>query len=405
MSNKPNRISRPEFFYIDTRFNKLPDSFMGPPSLDSLGIPVRSSVPFNMKEGLLHMPIRGEYGAGLSEGSLGLFKALLASESMRPVWDHFDEFSPHYNEWSQLIIEALSEPFETFHNRGWRELELDHNLRAYSLIAEKANELSELLGQPIINGPGFIKDVSGFSQDSELPRLLLKLMSLTTSCRWPDVLYRCCYEPGSSNISSLEADDVRRAESYLVLKEVNRKKKLPDEPIRDDSSLSGLAGINPIILKAGNRVVKQAFKPNDDFSEDSNLGSEYKPRKIDHHENNSFTDQGVAPPTFAPPRIDLQGGYAMKKGSNHTVFLKEAVYQMVRISYRQGRNLNHIEEKVKGRDSGFWLPAKLWAVILGAAFPGYNVRGDKSNRYRSTNLAIQAARKAAIRHMESGRDS
>lgn len=405
MSNNPNgKISR-EFYYIDIGFNQLPNGFFDPAFPEAKGIPVRTSIPAGMKEGLQHLMVTGWAGAEFAQSSLDLFKKLLASERMGPVWAHLDEFSPRNNEWILLIVEALSEPVEARHSRGWREMELAHNLHAYSLIAEKAHELKELLGQPIINGPGFIEDVSEFAEESELDKHLLKLMSMTTSCRWPEVMYRYCYEARTSGVDILEAEDVRNAETYGVRK-VNRKKTPQKVPPLDDSLLGGRPELDLLIYGPGNKFTKNAYKPNDAFSEDSNQGPEYTPRAdVASHKDVTFTDQGHAPPTFAPPNISLQGGYAMTKGSDHTIFLKEAVYQLVRISYKHGRNLGHIKDKTKSNDSGFWLPARLWSIVLGLACPGYNEENDKIHSYSSTNTAIREAREAAITHIESGINS
>lgn len=406
MGNNPNGKTSREFYYIDTGFNKLPDGSIDPYLPEANGIPVRTSIPPELKQGLQHLIIRGWAGVGFSPRALDVFKQLLASEHMGPVWDHLRGFSPRPHEWSQLITGVFSTPIDTANSRGWREMELEHNLRAYSLIAEKAHELSELLAQPIINGPGFIADVNEFTEETELQRLLLKLLSMTTSCRWPDVMYRCCYEAPTSNVSILEAEDALKAETYLVSKRVNRKKKPPNEPLIDNSALSGNRGLNDILAGVSNKVIKEAYKPNDAFSEDSNLGSEYTPRSdVPSHKNVTFTDQGHAPPTFAPPDISLQGGYAAKRASEHTVFLKEAVFQMVRISHKTGRNLGHIKNKTKSNDSGFWLPARLWSVILSIACPGYNEENDKNYTYSSTNTAIREASEVAIAHIESGTNS
>ena len=389
MSSKTNGKKSRKFYYIDTSFRQPYDSFIGPMTPEVTGIPVLTSIPGGLKAGLQHLPIRGRPGVGFFPQSFDVFKRLLVSEKMTPAWAHLKKFFPEAHEWSSLLIEVMSLPATvpggqqpdwkpiSIHHREPKTAEIENHKRIYSEISEKVYELRQLLWEPEPCEHGYIESIGDFINDSELNRLLLGLLSKTTSCRWPELEYRCLYEKGST----LAADEMRRAEAYSVYK----REKPPNEKTAEKGRQKSECDSAPA-SSAGTdwKYVKEAFKPNPNWHEHKR-----------HHEDNKSRSPKEIPATFAPPNISLPGIPQMDKGSKHYRFLREAVFQMACISDRFGRNLDHITERKTGVKSGFWLPTKHWKVIVFIGTGGIELADS------TVNKVVKEANKASIKYLQS----
>lgn len=286
-------------------------------------------------------------------------EALFSNIELLEVWRHMDSFLESEDEWLHVIVKAFLEPYAYDDSPEWRRMEAKQNIATYTEIAEKAHELRKLLWDIIPDVPGHLSEVDELINSVQLDKSLLKLLSLTTECRWPSMEYLRLYESRPNEPPfDIDADDQKRAESYSIYVESTSKKK--DECYQlDGHNCKFQKNIYKRNLKYENRYDTE---PPYDF-------------QADHEKEIFLRADAPSLPKFQPLAIERFIPKYPTARRAHIKYLQRLIHEIDTLSEEWGRGERVWDKGPKNGTSKLdpiWLEVHHLRLILNALFPQTN---------------------------------
>ena len=310
------------------------------------------------------------------------WKQLCERKHLWPLWEHLSNFQHP----PEFIFVAVQESIvAAYHEVASDKLDFSRDLierdkATFSDIARLTHKLMELLAYIPDVDPGLKADIDGFLDESDLSKLLLKLLSKTTACRWPEREFDCLY--GGNQEGSMEAEDIKHDETYSVY----QRTKTKQETIDPDYS--------------NKKWRKFAYKRNDKLFD----GEEYLWHERENPESTSgrevvFREIEDCPPKFEPPNIKNIAADVLKARGQDARLLRLASTNMDNFSEDRSLDFEAFNSQTHNK-AALWLPIDCWARLITVFFqPNETMMPDSSGpEARKVKRIIQPNRKCHIKY-------
>lgn len=310
------------------------------------------------------------------------WKRLLQEKRLWGFWKHIFKFYFDPTFVFKFVNECIVESYHLVATEEvvFEKTYIENARNKYSEIAEACYLLRKNLGEIPNADIDLQEDIEEFIAESELPKLLLKLLSKTTACKWPKKEYEfLCLGNGES---FSEADDAKNDETYSVYYFPRRKKVNGDE-IDPDS-----------------KWIKVAYRTNakDIFGE----GLPNKRSNI----NDLTGGRGMCyralhdcPPTFEPPPIYDSSTWALGGRTKDTKFLRLVVMSLDNFSEKWGLEFESFGKK-KSMGTAIWLPVDCWVQLYSTFFrvPSSGIQDCTKGDYSKIKKIVIPERNCHIKH-------
>ena len=278
---------------------------------------------------------------------INAWRLLIQDQRAWPFWKHLSKFNHNQSFLFMFVHECIVEPYYRVRTKriDYAKQELEESKARYCEISEACDNLRDLLYAIPHHDQKLYEDIGDFLEQSELDRLLLKLLSMTTACEWPALEYQNTYE-GNSEIS-MHADDTKRHESYSVYRHTTVASKTISDRYQDKE------------------WVKFAYRRLDPNKNQNAYDDGENEDGTEHVANEDvvYKEPHECPPTFEPPQLDHSIDFVRRARASDAQFLRLATLQMDNFSVEYNLDFSKFN-KFTTIDSALWLNIDSWLSLI-----------------------------------------